>query len=76
MTEEKQRYKFYDKDFKEVPAELEGKWKKIAYCFDFRKKEVEITNYPIGVGNGEEIDVSIFVTFEQIKGLMEKIKVD
>ena len=73
MTEEKQRYKFYDKDFKEVPAETEDKWKKIAYAIDYEKKEVELTNYPVSVGNGEEIELSIFVNFEQIKGLSKKI---
>ena len=64
-----QRYKFYDKDFKEVPAETEDKWKQIAYSVDYEKKEVEITNYPVGIGNGEEIETSIFIPFEQIKKL-------
>jgi len=67
-----ERYKFYDKDFKEVPAEAEDKWKRIAYGIDFEKKEVEIPNYPVSVGNGEEINTSIFITFEQIKELNNK----
>jgi len=66
---EKSRYRFYDKDFKEVPAEAEDKWKRIAYGIDFEKKEVEITNYPVGVGNGDEILTNIFITFDQIKKL-------
>ena len=54
--------KFYDKNFKEIPAETEDKWKQIDYSIDYEKKEVEITNR-------EEIKTSIYLTFEQIKNL-------
>jgi len=67
--ENQERFKFFDKNFKEVPAEKENNWENIAYAVDFEKGAVEIAKYPITLENGNKINGHIILTFPQIIGI-------
>ncbi len=62
--------KYYDKDFKEIQGSIQ--LREVIYCIDLEKKEAEILNYTVGVGNGGEVETSITLSFEQIRGLSDK----